>query len=77
MVRCCISNGALLQFNESFKSGLSGAYLIPYEEFYVPEVREKVDLRKDFVSWLHASGSTVLDCIFLLIKLQLCKLTVN
>jgi len=50
----------MLQLNESFKSGHSSVYLIPHEEFYVPEVREKVDLRKDFVCWLRFSGSTVL-----------------
>jgi len=46
--------------NESFKSGNSGVYLIPYEEFYVPELRDKVDLRKDFVTWLQVRGLTVL-----------------
>jgi len=50
-----------LQLNESFTTGDSGVCLIPYEEFYVPELREKFDLRKDFVSWLHASGSSVLQ----------------
>jgi len=55
----CVWSYCALQLNESFKSGHSGIYLIPYEEFYLPELREKVDLRKDFVTWLHASGSTV------------------
>jgi len=56
-------NGVMLQLNESFKSGHHHVYLIPYEEFYVPELREKVDLQKDFVKWLHVSGSTVLQYI--------------
>jgi len=54
-----------LQLNESFKSGHSGVYLISYEEFYVPELREKVDLRKDFVAWLRVSGSTVISSVCL------------
>jgi len=49
-----------MQLNESSTSSKSGVYLIPYEDFYVPDLREKVDLRKDFVCWLHVSGSSVL-----------------
>jgi len=54
-----------LQVNESFKSGHSGVYLISYEEFYVPDLREKVDLRKDFVAWLRFSGSTVITFVLI------------
>jgi len=57
---CATWSDCGLQLNESFKSGNSGVYLIPYEEFYVPELRDRVDLRKDFVTWLRVSGSTVL-----------------
>ena len=57
---CADEESVLLsQLNESFKSDHSGTYMLPFEEFYVPELRDKVDLRKDFVSWLHVSGSSV------------------
>jgi len=52
-----------MQLNESSKSSNSGVYLIPYEEFYVSELKDKVDLRKDFVCWLHVSGSSVLQSV--------------
>jgi len=42
--------------NMSSASSHDGVQLIPYEEFYVPELRDKVDLRKDFIHWLNFTG---------------------
>jgi len=54
-----------MQLNESSEPSSNGVYLIPYEEFYVSELRDKVDLRKDFVRWLRASasGSSVVQSV--------------
>lgn len=27
--------------------------IIPYDNFYIPEVTEIVDIRKDYVNWVH------------------------
>jgi len=61
-----------MQLNESSKSSNTGVYFVPYEEFYVPELREKVDLKKDFVSWtVRVSGSSVVQ-LFALRSLIIC-----
>jgi hypothetical protein len=36
-----------------------GSRLVPYESFYVPELKDKVELQKDFICWLQSMGFQV------------------
>lgn len=39
----------------------SNGQIIPYHQFYVPEVKEAVDIRKDYILWLQKNRSAVVD----------------
>lgn len=37
---------------ENFKGGSKTARLV-YEEFYIPEIAEKIDIRNDYLNWMN------------------------
>lgn len=40
-----------LLHEENFKEGSKSAR-ISYEEFYIPEIAEKIDIRSDYLNWI-------------------------
>lgn len=41
-----------LVHGENFKGGSKTARL-SYEEFYIPEIAEKIDIRNDYLNWMN------------------------
>lgn len=41
-----------LVHGENFKGGSKTARLV-YEEFYIPEIAEKIDIRNDYLNWMN------------------------
>ncbi|CAL4099631.1 unnamed protein product, partial [Meganyctiphanes norvegica] len=46
-----------LLYKENLKYGKKSMRL-PYEEFYIPEIGEKIDIRTDYMNWLASKGSS-------------------
>ncbi|XP_068245605.1 probable E3 ubiquitin-protein ligase HERC4 isoform X2 [Palaemon carinicauda] len=44
-----------LLHQENLKKG-SKAARIPYEEFYIPEIAEKIDIRRDYLNWISSKA---------------------
>lgn len=42
-----------LLHGENFKNGSKSAR-VSYEEFYIPEIAEKIDIRQDYLNWINS-----------------------
>lgn len=42
-----------LLHEENFKDGSKTARM-SYEEFYIPEIAEKIDIRSDYMNWINS-----------------------
>ena len=43
----------------NMRSVKSGAHIISYEEFYIPQLNDTVDIKADYVCWVYAARSQV------------------